>query len=243
MAEQLARASDRFKVTLRTSFGGIDEESRLDVAIWGRGPAVYMLHGWGGRGGQWVSFVDPLVAAGFAAVTLDAPMHGDSPGSRTSILHFAAALASVVDSVGPARLVVGHSLGAAACSLALRDGLDAPGIALIGSPADPADFFGTFLGRLGIGARLQPLVRADVERRYGFRWDDLKVRPPARPIRTSALVVHDRDDREVDFADAERVTGTWPGAQLLATQGLGHQRILRNQSVVDGVIDFAGAVG
>lgn len=242
MANLFARASDRFTVELTTTFGGIEEETKLSVAVWGQGPAVYLFHGWGGRGGQWVSFIEPIVAAGFTAVVLDAPMHGESPAQRTSILHFAAALSAVVESVGPARLVVGHSAGAVACVHALHHGLDARGIALIGAPADPAEFFGSFLGRLGVGERLHQSIRADVEQRYGFRWADLVVRPPHRPTQIPALVVHDRDDLDVAYDDAERIVRGWPTSTLLATSGLGHQRVLRDDRVVRKVVEFAREV-
>ena len=183
------------------------------------------------------------------------------PAPRTSILHFAAAVSAVVESLGPARLLVGHSAGAAACSLALQNeplspwgtlagvvknrpgGLDARGVALLGAPADPAALFGTFLRGLGVGERLHRSIRADVEQRYGFGWDSLNIRQPDRSPRIPALVIHDRDDLEVPFADAERIAREWPGAKLVATVGLGHQRILRDDRVVQHVVDFARALG
>jgi pimeloyl-ACP methyl ester carboxylesterase len=237
-----ARASDRFTVGLTSALGGVEEECRLSVAVWGQGPAVYLLHGWGGRAGNWVSFIDPLISAGFTAVVLDAPMHGDSPAQRTSILHFAAALSAVVESVGPARLLVGHSAGAAACALAMRNGLQTGGVALIGAPTDPTEYFEAFLRHLGISDRLHPSIRADVERRYGFRWADLALRPPERAAQTPALVVHDRDDLEIAYTGAERIMRAWPAATLVATNGLGHQRILRDDQVVQRVVEFAREV-
>jgi pimeloyl-ACP methyl ester carboxylesterase len=237
----LERADDRFTVKLSTDFGGIAEESRLSVAVWGSGPAVYLLHGWGGRGGQYASFVEPLVSAGLMPVVFDAPLHGDSPGTRTSILHFAAALSAVAASVGPARSVVGHSAGAAACSFALRQGLSADRVVLLGSPAQPADLFRSFLLHLGVGERLHDNIRADVEHRYGFLWSDLAVRPPDAKPDLPALVVHDRTDREVPFTEADRVVRAWSGATLVATNGLGHRRILRDEEVVRRVVAFAAA--
>jgi pimeloyl-ACP methyl ester carboxylesterase len=233
------RADDRFAVKLETDFGGRAESSAVNVALWGRGPAVYMLHGWGGRGAQWTSFVDPLVRAGFTAVVLDAPGHGDSPAPRTSILHFAAALTAVVDSVGPARAVLGHSLGGAAAVLAMRRGLVAERAVLIGTPADPAEFFDVFLGRLGIPARLAAPIRRDVERSYGFSWSELAVAAPASVIdgpAAPALVVHDAGDRDVDHADAARIAKAWPNADVVTTHGLGHQRILRDAAVVADIV-------
>ena len=59
---------------------------------WGDGPAVYLVHGWAGVGGQLAAFVPPLLAGGFRVVTFDAPGHGASAGRRSSIIHFADAL-------------------------------------------------------------------------------------------------------------------------------------------------------
>jgi pimeloyl-ACP methyl ester carboxylesterase len=227
-------AADRFIVKLVTDLGGREETSPVRVTLWGRGPAVYLLHGWGGRGAQWVSFVEPLVQAGFTAVTFDAPLHGDSPAPRTSILHFAAALAAVVDNVGPARALIGHSLGGAASSLALKRGLTADRAVLIGAPADPAEFFTLFLGRLGIPPRLHSAIRRDVERAYGFAWGDLRV----GGVEVPALVLHDVDDLEVDYADAARIAEAWPGAEVVTTRGLGHQRILRDRDTVRRVVSW-----
>ncbi len=237
----LDRAADRFAVKLETDFGGEHDTSKVSVSLWGRGPAVYLLHGWGGRGSQWISFVEPLVEAGFTAVAIDAPAHGESPAPRTSILHFAGALEAVIDSVGPARSVVGHSFGGAAASLARKRGVATESVVLIGSPADPAEFFDVFMGRLGIPARIHPLIKANIERSYGFRWSELAVtgrggveEAPEVP----ALVVHDRNDAEVAYTDAVRITRAWPDSQLLTTEGLGHQRILRDRDVVRRVVTW-----
>jgi pimeloyl-ACP methyl ester carboxylesterase len=228
-------AADRFAVKLETDFGGTHDVSPIQVAVWGHGPAVYLLHGWGGRGGQWVSFIEPIVAAGLTAV---APGHGDSPAPRTSILHFAAALHAVVESVGPARAVVGHSMGAAACAYALRGGLDAERGVLIGAPYDPSRFFHAFLEHIGARDRFGESVKASVEEKFGFRWSDLTVAPPEPRRELPALVLHDRDDLEVDYQDAPRIVAGWPGADLVTTTGLGHQRILRDRDVVERVTSF-----
>ncbi len=51
----LGSADDRFTVRLDMNLRGTRDTSRVQVSLWGRGPAVYMLHGWGGRGTRsWV---------------------------------------------------------------------------------------------------------------------------------------------------------------------------------------------
>src|SRR5687767_6768036 len=46
--------------------------------VWGSGPVVYLVHGWGGRGSQLAPYVEPLTATGHRVVLFDAPAHGDS---------------------------------------------------------------------------------------------------------------------------------------------------------------------
>ena len=74
--------------------------------VWGAGPVVYLVHGWGGRGSQLASFVEPLLAGGFRVVMFDAPAHGDSdPGpagpGRTHGVEFGKALDAVFARYGP----------------------------------------------------------------------------------------------------------------------------------------------
>jgi len=236
-------SSDAFRVKVATALGGIAETTDLDVAVWGRGPAVYLLHGWGGRASQWSSFVEPLARAGLTVVAFDAPGHGASPAPRTSIPHFSAALAAVVDSVGPARAIVGHSMGGAAAALSLARGLSAERIALLGSPADPAEIFAGFLARLGLPRHLHSAIWEKFEAEYGFDSSELTVRPPEHAPATPALVVHDRDDREVPYASADRIMRAWPAATLVTTTGLGHRRLLRDADVIRKVVAFAAGAG
>jgi pimeloyl-ACP methyl ester carboxylesterase len=198
-----------------------------------------MLHGWGGRGAQFTPFVDPLVAAGHTAVVLDAPGHGESPAPNTSLLHFAAALRSAVESFGPAQCIIGHSLGGAACALALQRGLSAQSLVLLGAPSTPGETFDAFLAQLGIPARLRDRLRIETERQSGFRFEHLVVRPPEGRQSLPAMIIHDRDDPQVDFREATRIAQTWPDTEVIATAGLGHYRLLRDDDVIARVVDFA----
>jgi pimeloyl-ACP methyl ester carboxylesterase len=59
---------------------------------------------------------------------------------------------------------------------------------------------------------------------------------------TPLLLVHDRDDRRVPFAESERlleVNAT--AARLVVTEGFGHNRILRSDAMLDAVTAFLTA--
>ena len=52
------------------------------------------------------------------------------------------------------------------------------------------------------------------------------------------LAIHDRDDAEATFAHLEHLMEHVPQVETIATSGLGHTRILRNQEVIEKVKDF-----
>ena len=60
------------------------------------GPRVALLHGWGSHAARFGNFVEPLLAAGFSVVGIDAPAHGDSPGNRSDLPRFRDSLATVL---------------------------------------------------------------------------------------------------------------------------------------------------
>jgi pimeloyl-ACP methyl ester carboxylesterase len=214
------------------------EHTLVRIWRWGAGPVVLLAHGWGGVGGQLRAFVPPLVERGFSVVVFDAPGHGRSGGRRSSLVDFARALRAVAEAAGRVHAVIAHSLGGAATALALRDGLKARRTVLVAAPADPEDWTREFARRLAIPAPVMDRMRSRVEGRLGVRWSDLRVLPLARSLDTPLLLVHDRDDAEVPWADGAALASAWPGARLLTTAGLGHRRILREPAVVSAAVGF-----
>ena len=212
---------------------------RVAAWSWGSGPVVYLVHGWGGRAEQLGAFVAPLVGRGFRVIAMDGPGHGESSGRRTSGVEIGRALAEVAAQCGPARGVIAHSLGAAAATFAVREGLAVERLAFVGPPADPLTWVARFGRQLGLGAAVMAEMRRHSERRIQARWDDLPLVPlRGLPNPPPLLVVHDRDDREVRSADGAAIAAAWPGARLLETEGLGHRRVLRDPAVVGTVAAF-----
>src|SRR5262249_34982184 len=60
---------------------------------WGAGAPVLLVHGWSGRAGQLTTLAEALSFEGYRAIALDLPAHGESSGKRTSLVHFADAIA------------------------------------------------------------------------------------------------------------------------------------------------------
>jgi len=213
------------------------------VETWGYGPPVYLLHGWGGWRGQLGAFVEPLVDGGYRAIAVDAPSHGDSaPGAsgqgKSTMIEFAQTLATVVRVHGTPVAVVAHSMGGAAATLAIRDGLDVPRAVFVAPAADPLTRTQEFAEFLGIGPRTHRHMLVLLGELAARPMSDFDARTLPGDLAPPTLVIHDREDRDVPYSDGVAIAHAWPGAELMSTIGLGHRRILREAAVVDAAVDF-----
>jgi pimeloyl-ACP methyl ester carboxylesterase len=199
---------------------------------------VVLAHGWGGRAGRFSALAQALVDSGFRVVLFDAPAHGASMGRLASLPQFSLALRVVADAMGPVHGLVGHSLGGAAVSLAMRNGLHARRAVLLSSPADVVLFSRAFAKHLRIPIRAHNAMRRNLESRLQFRWEELHVPTLAHRMTAPALIVHDRDDPDVPYAHGEEIAAAWPGAELLTTSGLGHRAVLRDPEVIKRTATF-----
>jgi predicted alpha/beta hydrolase family esterase len=216
-----------------------NQHVRVATWRWGVGPTVLLVHGWEGRGSQLGAFVAPLVAAGMSVVTFDAPGHGNSPEHRLYLTDLADTIADVAHGVGPLHGIVAHSFGAAAALLAFtRHGTRASRNVMIAPNVlidEAVQRFARFVG-------LDESDRIALEQRLGAQTGvgiaDLGLPNVAGKRDDALLVFHDRDDNEVSFEHGAQLAATWPNAQLRATSGLGHRRILRDDAVLADVVEF-----
>lgn len=244
-------AAELFRTTRRSS-AREGERDVLEGAVgsriagmqlwsWGHGPTVLLVHGWNGRATQLGSLVPPLVARGYRVVAFDARGHGDSDGKQSSLPEFANCIRQVVEELGGVYAIVAHSLGGAATTYALAYGLRVERAVFISPPADPREFLKIFGAAIGINGEVRARVQQLVERRLGVPMEEMLAHGIAPKMRIPLLVIHDRDDKEVPVGVGRGIAQHWPGAELLITNGLGHQRILRDPSVTDAAVGFIDA--
>jgi len=91
----------------------------------------------------------------------------------------------------------------------------------------------------GLGEATRAALQARIEAREGMVMTDLEPAAVGPRIRMPTLVVHDRADRVNGFADGLAFAHAIGGARLLATEGLGHRKLLQDPGVIDQVTAFA----
>lgn len=210
-----------------------------------RYPAVIVSHGWGGRGAQFREFVPPLLEAGFQVWLFDHVSHGMSEGHEAPITDFAQGITSIVraaeaDGATVAGLI-GHSLGSAAIGIALRNELKEHTTLRVVQIAPPGSLirYSHFFARmLGLPERVRAAMQWRLEQRIGRKWQEFELPGALEFLQPKALVIHDEHDAEVRIEDGLAVARAWPDARFKRTQGLGHNRILRDREVIAAAVDF-----
>jgi pimeloyl-ACP methyl ester carboxylesterase len=249
LAERMFLTPPRAKDAAASALDLIDARSSFlvhkgrHIAMWRWGsreaPAVLLAHGWGGHAAQMRAFVFPLLQAGYRVIAYDQPAHGVSDGRMTALPDFADVFGEVAAHHGGAHAVIAHSLGGAAAAVSLASGKTAyKKIVLVSPPSDLVGYSRRFARWYWMPEPVRKAMQNAIEERYGVRWEDLEVPRVAPRLSAQALVIHDRRDRLMPWSHGATVAQHWPGARLLSTEGLGHRRILADDSVTRAAADF-----
>lgn len=209
---------------------------RLMTWTWGEGPRVLLAHGWEGSARDMVPIATAMVANGRSVTVFDMPAHGRSTGRTTTLIEMANALTAVARATGTPHAVVGHSLGAGAAVLALRDGLPAASVAMLAPVSEPWLFVRRLSDMLAFSeARHEGLIAA-IERRAGVGIRHVDGVAAARSLDARVLILHDPADRQVPFSQAKALARAWRGAALHPVGALGHRRVLYDADAIQRVV-------
>ncbi len=206
------------------------------------GPLVLLVHGWGGHAGQMLALADTLQAQGLRPVILEMPAHGRSSGSTSNLPQFARAIDYTVARLRQEghqmQALVAHSLAANAGAYAASRGLPVGKLVLLAPPASPHEYTRLFAHVFGLRETTRAAMQQRIEAREAILMPQFEPAAVGPRIAQSTLVVHDRNDSINRFADGVAYSETIAGARLLATEGLGHRKILKDNEVLRQIAAF-----
>ncbi|MEE8483118.1 MAG: alpha/beta fold hydrolase [Nitrospinota bacterium] len=206
--------------------------------IWGKGPIVLLVHGWGGRGIQLSGFIGSLVESGYSVVAYDNPAHGESGGSTTNFFEFVETINEVSSHLGGIHAVVAHSMGAgSAMNLGGNIAADIKFV-LVAPIYDIRAEIGAMVEEIGLHTDIFETMIENVEEKFGYRLADVSPSSLATSMSARALIIHDSNDRVTSLSNSRALEKKWINATLAPTSGLGHNRILRDGSVIKRSIEF-----
>jgi pimeloyl-ACP methyl ester carboxylesterase len=235
------------------------------IAYWtfGEGPRVLLMHGWSSRGSHLGAFVAPLVASGFSAVLFDAPAHGESAGSVSSMIHAARTAVALAERLGSesggtesrgkrtggevstgkacgAEVfgIIAHSAGSMAALWALANGLSVRCSVHLGGPASLAGVTTGIARAHGLDEQQTQAFAGWAQRYMGVDGRSLELPALTANRDHRALLIHDLDDRVVPASQSQALNAAWPTSHLILTQGLGHRRILADAATIANTVEY-----
>ena len=215
---------------------------RVRARISGAGPTVVLLHGWGGSRADMATLAEAIAHAGFRAVSIDLPAHGESPQRETSVVEWIHVLAGAERALGPLHAIVAHSLGATAALLAVGEGVRTGGIVAFAPTVGPDFHIARRARHLGIPVARVPGMLRELVVRVGRSIEDLDVRSVASRVRVPVLLMHATEDRAVPREHGKAIAAALPACELVEAPGLGHRRILSAAASVERAVRFVSTL-
>jgi pimeloyl-ACP methyl ester carboxylesterase len=137
---------------------------------------------------------------------------------------------------GPFDAAVGHSLGGAALLLSRSSEVAWNKTIAIGSFGQTERVFQAFIQQSGLPERYVNRLLDRVEMELGA--SPRGYSPHLAPFPGPTLLIHDQEDEEVPFSEAEILANHLPNVRLVATQGLGHRKILWRPETWEAVVGY-----
>lgn len=202
---------------------------------------VLILHGFSSTIKKFDHFVMPLVKKGYEVVAFDAPAHGESEGKRINVLSYMQMIETVYETFGPFHSFTAHSFGGLALALFIERQRyqDHKKMVLIAPATETSSALDSFCELLRINADIKEEMRQVIyeKRKEWPEW--YSIRRAAHNIKAEVLWIHDEDDLQTPWADAEKVMqDAHTNFRFMITKGLGHRKIYRDNKVKKAVMEF-----
>lgn len=206
--------------------------------VWGEGRPVLMAHGYEGRYTQFAPVIERLGEANFKVVALEMPGHGRAGALRADPLSSSQAVQAASAEFGPFHAMIGHSQGANAVMHAAAHRVASDRLVLIASLVSVEARLRLVCSLVKLSAEGTELFLHKMSKLVGVHPSDFEGGALQAALPQPALIVHDTSDREIPFAEAKELASAWPSACLLATDDLGHKRLLADAKTVEAVCEF-----
>ena len=199
---------------------------------------ILLVHGWSGRGTQLYKIADKLLENGFMTISFDAPAHGKSEGKETLMNEFITVSKFLEKKYGPFEYAIGHSLGGMAILNSIKQGLTLKKTIIIGAGDIITDIFKGFVKKIELKQNMVAKMQHVFFKKFGEDMDNYSASIAAKSVKIPTLIIHDTEDNEVPVSCAYNIRQNIEQGELLITNGLGHTRILKDNFVINSIIEF-----
>lgn len=205
------------------------------------GKKVMILHGFSSYAYKFEHYVPLLLQMGYEVLAFDAPGHGDSEGKIVNALVYKRFICQVNEVENGIDAFIAHSFGGLALSLAMQDLPDAANkkMVLIAPATETTSALNGFYKMLQVKPDLQAAIEAYIISMAGKPISYFSVTHSLTVIDTPCLWNHDKNDSICPFSDTlQAQRSAKPHQEFFITEGLGHNKVYRDQGVMKKIGTF-----
>ncbi len=205
---------------------------------------VLLLHGWGGRATHLLELGKRFMREGAEVVLFDGPGSGLTGARHTTLLHMLEVVGELQRSHGPFDVAVGHSFGGIAAAHAIEGKVlgSCRVLVTVGSPNSFEEMTSRLLAELWMPEGVRRYFEKRVLQLTGRELRTFGIADAMANLagnRPAYLCLHDHGDKEVPVSDAQEIARALSWADCEITNGLGHNRILRDPEIQKRIVAYA----
>lgn len=237
--ERLLNTAEKFSLPVKDEFF-----TKTDLVFngfkWGNGPyKVLITHGWGSKAADFGEIISALLTIdGVEVIAFDVPGNGSSESELSNLGLFIETVKTIIEEYGTPDIVIGHSLGAMANVIALKqlqiipkllisitplirlkENFEAIMTAVNVSPEAQIRFLDSFEERIGVPASFFNL---DTQYTFGSELNH--------------WLAFDPDDRISTYDYMKPFLVARPCIRFKEYDGVGHERILKSETLLADLI-------
>lgn len=210
---------------------------------WGNpGPKILLCHGWRSKAADFRRMIKKFVAEGYQVEAIDMRAHGNSQGRHTAMPEFRDIIKNHIAKNGPYQTVIGHSIGALASGIALSElgsAFQPKHFFVIAAPPYIRYFFKDIVNDVGCNESVYQAMCGLVKERYHHSIDYFDLRIKANDLKNiNTHLFYCEDDQVIPFGKGEELENAWPHASFVHIKGLGHYKIMANDSIITYIQKF-----
>lgn len=210
---------------------------------WNKGASkrLMILHGYESSCRKFDHHIAKGIKLGYEVIAFDAPAHGDSEGRSVHALQYADMVRQSILTFGNVDAFICHSFGGIALSLYLEtiEHDEHTKVVYIAPATETTSAIDSFFTFLQLNEHIRSAFDQRIKQYSGHLPEHFSINRALDHIKASILWIHDKDDQITPFSDVQPIIDRkLPNVEFMITEGLGHNRIYRDNEVKRKLFSF-----
>lgn len=242
--EKLLDEAEKLSLKVNDEFF-TQKELHFNTFKWGRGARKVMLtHGWGSKAADFSEIITALLEIDdLEIIAFDVPGNGSSEGDLSNLLLFVQAVKATVLHYGKPDIIIGHSLGAMANIVALKEMMVTPALLISLTPlVTLKENFEASMNAVGISPLNQKAFFKIFEDKFAmpastFTFDNWYSFNP----QLNHWLAYDQNDSVLPYLYLKEFIDAHPSIKSHNYPDVGHEKIVKSSVVISDLIEVVNS--